>query len=443
MCHSLMQIFKAGELKYISQKVRTFLMIEDLVKALEMISVTPAFLRSLIEKSLYLSTAASDKSLVEISKIFMESTQSVILNKRLSPAGYYTGVWCRDASYILNEMLELGKVDLVGKWIEWIWSFRVTHDSRFVRGRGSPELGFRMSRMNGELNEPFDGLLPSSIQYRYCEVYAKSPDIDSTALMISTTCNYLNKLEQKDSAHRMIPILRASITSLERMDVDGDSLLEQGPNEDWMDNMLRSGKVVYSQSVWGLALKEWAKLLNSVGKHGEAEINEKKCKDIIKQVDSKLWYNDSFYADVPSRIAEDQNQALDLSCLRQDASLFLLLKEEKDFRAIKTLDAIKNHLWKDFGVACTSVSASTGPMRLKPYNYQNGAFWPWSTSFEISARLRHSDISNSERLLRATLPYSALEWINPFTKTTGSFPFKTSIAAMRTILRQYLNLEIQ
>jgi hypothetical protein len=43
--------------------------------------------------------------------------------------------------------------------------------------------------------------------------------------------------------------------------MDNDDLLEQDHNEDWMDSVVRTKKIVYSNTSWILALKNISKLL--------------------------------------------------------------------------------------------------------------------------------------------------------------------------------------
>src|SRR5215213_138605 len=59
---------------------------------------------------------------------------------------------------------------------------------KVVYGRGSPEMNFTAEVADSEKEKEFEGALPSTIyQIGFSEVYGKNPDIDSTALMISTT----------------------------------------------------------------------------------------------------------------------------------------------------------------------------------------------------------------------------------------------------------------
>lgn len=57
-------------------------------------------------------------------------------------------------------------------------------------------------------------------------------------------------------------------------------------------------------------------------------------------------------------------------------------------RAISTLNVLKNRIWKkNSWPLVTEVELKmTGPWILKPYQYHNYTFWPWTTSLEILAR---------------------------------------------------------
>ena len=58
----------------------------------------------------------------------------------------------------------------------------------------------------------------------------------------------------------VIPKMNKVINYLISQDIDNDGLLEQDHNEDWMDSVMRKGKIVYSNTIY-LALKNISKLL--------------------------------------------------------------------------------------------------------------------------------------------------------------------------------------
>jgi hypothetical protein len=226
---------------------------------------------------------------------------------KLNPGGIYTGIWCRDASYILRDWLISGRVYETLEQIETIWSYQIGPESeeKVVYGRGSPEMDFRPVIASHKTMKKFDGALPTSIfkENNVVEVFGKNPDIDSTALMVyATSWILLELLEMKENVNSnsqsvldlydksslfylgnrnvirkiktsklyllidkvfnfVIPRMEKATVYLAKRDIDTDYLLEQDHNEDWMDSILRIGKIVYSNASWILALRNFSKLL--------------------------------------------------------------------------------------------------------------------------------------------------------------------------------------
>lgn len=84
------------------------------------------------------------------------------------------------------------------------------------------------------------------------------------------------------------------------------------------------------------------------------------------------------------------------------------------------------------------LGAGTGPWVLKPYQYHNHTFWPWTTGIEMLARSRFDRIEECDLLLSTLTSESNLqmrtfyEWVNPITdEGNGAFPFGTGISAVR------------
>jgi glycogen debranching enzyme len=253
-------------------------------------------------------------------------------------------------------------------------------------------------------------------------------------------------------------MLRA-VDYLAKRDIDDDGLLEQNHNEDWMDTILRAGKIVYSQACWILALKNLAGLLVTIGKQDTADRMRRTADRAIQAVEQKLWSEeDGAYID----IQETHHIGGPYRTLTQDVSLYLvaisensprdnltnnreqgLLREKNSegspTRANRTLDALKKRVWKEKWPLVTEVELkSTGPWILKPYQYHNRTFWPWTTGIEMLAQGRFGMVKECNLLLSTLTSESNLhmhtfyEWIDPITdQGKGAFPFRTGISAVR------------
>ncbi len=451
---------------------------------------------------------------------FMQTTEEHIL-QGINPGGIYSAIWCRDAAYILKDWFLLGKIDEAMQQISFIWSHQILPGKeKIIYGRGSPEMKFLSVVASDDIEETFEGALPTTI-YRsgFSEVYAANPDIDSTALMISTTSWILSTVlkagickfeslppissSEKNNAtsfsiypstrspnqviEYVIPLMLKAIDYLSSRDIDNDGLLEQNHNEDWMDTVLRAGKIVYSQSCWILALTNLSSLLVELNQQNKDLNKIRNRLDIaIKAVEDKLWSEeDNSYMD----LQESHHVGGPFRTLTQDVLLYLIAITENTTnnnsrsnyniqrgkrtqyqkcqqlqspiahgpksevypvnvkRALSTLDVIKKRVWKDNWPLVTEAELeSTGPWILKPNYYHNHTFWAWTTGIEILARMRFDKIQECNTLFSKLISKDShpqlnafYEWVNPITdKGDGAYPFRTGISAVRVAVSEIL-----
>ncbi len=433
-------------------------------------------------------------SFVAKADIFMTRTQEHALQS-VNPGGIYQAIWCRDSSYILRDWTLSGNIAAALQQLYLVWSHQIEPGrEKLVYGRGSPEMKFLSEEAKEDKQKEFSGALPTTIyQAGFSELYGQNPDIDSTALMLSTTAWILNKsLKHKSPSGRLsevstlasqdssdyvsslslklgitdptkaidflIPRMLRAVDYLAKRDIDNDGLLEQNHNEDWMDTVLRAGKIVYSQACWILALKNLSNLLLTVDKQKESDKISTMAERAEQAVEQKLWSEeDGAYIDIqethhiggPYRtltqdislylIAISENSARDNLTDREQNATGRKTGEENLDRANRALDAIRSRVWKEKWPLVTEVELkSTGPWHLKPYEYHNHTFWPWATGIEMLARSRFDRVEECNLLLSTLTSESNLhmhtfyEWINPITdEGNGAFPFRTGISAVR------------
>jgi glycogen debranching enzyme len=431
----------------------------------------------------------SAHSFYEKAASFLDSTEEYV-HHGINPGGYYKGIWSRDAAYILKDWFLVGLVENVFQELLFIWSHQIAPDrEKILYGRGSPDMGYVSQVADDAAEKRFEGALPTTIFRGFSEVFSQNPDIDSTALMISSTSwildAYLKAGMIEPSPDHLrptsvellvssgvakphvvidfaIPRMLKAVDYLQRRDRDGDGLLEQGHNEDWMDTVLRTGKVVYNQATWILALSNLASVLSTLGMHDQAARMIDLAKKAVQAVEQKLWVEEQgTYVDIPDeRVIPGGALAL-----TQDVSLYLIaisentirdalgsqLKGEENasqpsMRAHSTLDAIKNRMWTRNGwpLVTESQLEKTGPWRLDPNQYHNHTLWPWTTGIEMLARSRFDRIDECESIL-STLTrgrpdmLAFYEWTNPVTaEGDGAYPFRTGISSVRIAIHDIL-----
>jgi hypothetical protein len=449
---------------------------------------------------------------------FLEKTNEHVL-QGINPGGIYQAIWCRDAAYILKDWFLSGNVDGVMQHIYQIWTHQISpNKENLVYGRGSPEMKFSAEVAGENKQKEFEGTLPTTIyQAGFSEVYGLNPDIDSTALIVSTTSwilarslkgqdvsspssssetspvvasehssDFVSALLSKVGitdpqkvAEFVVPRMLKAIEHLKSRDFDNDGLLEQSHNEDWMDTAVRAGKIVYSQACWLLALNDLSSLLSRLGKSREVDKLTHLADKTIHGVEQKLWSEqDGCYLDIqeshhsdPYRIltqdvlfyliAISQNTSNDSLGIHSHRHMSKsqeqgqqqkqqeepkLVHESLHKRAISTLDAIRNRVWKEKWPLVTETELKrTGPWVLKPYQYHNHTFWPWTTGIEMLARSRFNRGVECNTLLSKLASeghphiHAFYEWINPITdEGSGSYPFRTGITTIRIAIADIL-----
>ena len=309
------------------------------------------------------SILAIEKSFDKKAKHFIKRTEDHAL-QGLNPGGIYQAIWCRDASFILKSWFHSENIHGVLQQISTIWSHQMeVGKEKLVYGRGSPEMDYKPTKAKEDTQKKFEGALPTTIyQAGYSEVYGLNPDIDSTALIISTTSWILTKIlkdqkkinenidihNQSKTSHNhsshlskysksqydtnpqkvvdfVIPKMIKAIDYLCSRDIDNDGILEQNHNEDWMDTGLRAGKIVYSQASFILALNNLSYLLSEIGQDDECQKMIKLYNKAIDGVENKLWSEkDNSYID----ILESHHIGGPYRILTQDVSLYVVAISE-------------------------------------------------------------------------------------------------------------------
>jgi hypothetical protein len=412
-------------------------------------------------------------------------------SQNTEPGDYYKAVWCRDAAYILKDQYMSGHHSAVLQQIKQIWDKQIRNGSeRLIYGRGSPKTNFTPMNAGSDLSINFDGALPTTIFENFSEIYALNPDIDSTALMIYVSTwiltNMINDSINKgkkvsttanELIEYLVPFLFRGIDYLASRDKDNDGLLEQDYNEDWMDTVLREGKVVYSQACWLMALTSFSNLLFVLEKENEAQKLRQMAPRLVESIEKMMWSEKNrCYVDINSDISVEDDPP---GILYQDMVFYVFAmtellphivpniskiskfdmypKDEKNEslinsgstmeikkRLLLALRSLKDRTWLgDIPLVTEKPLLKTGPWILQSNEYHNYTHWPWITAVELLTRFRFGQTEECNILLSNLFNQNEqnsksdhdnifYEWLNPTTKTGGgAYPFRTGISAYR------------
>jgi glycogen debranching enzyme len=259
-----------------------------------------------------------------------------------------------------------------------------------------------------------------------------------------------------------------AVDYLSKRDTDGDGLLEQSQNEDWMDTALRAGKIVYSQACWILALNDLSVLLSNMGQTSEAERMRRMRDHAVESVEQKMWSQEQGCYVNLQEVHDGAGDHVDT--LTEDSAFYLVamtadteqnglrvlqrealanqeppktLDSKLQHRAASALESIKSRMWKsNWPLVTDGFLKETGPWVLKPYEYHNQTCWPWIASVEMLARARFDRIEECDTMLSSFTSqegspeiHAFYEWIDPNTNQGhGAFPFRTGISTIRVII---------
>jgi glycogen debranching enzyme len=427
------------------------------------------------------------KSFSATAETFMQATEQFV-KQDVSPGDYYKAVWCRDAAYILRDWFLSNCIEDVMRELLFIWSHQISPiGEKVIYGRGSPDMEYTPRVANPQLQQEFQGMLPTTVFRGFSEVYGRNPDIDSTALMISSTSRILDTYlksgittpsslpvtgvqelrissvaaDPSTVIEYVVPKMLLAVERLAARDIDEDGLLEQERNEDWMDTILRADKIVYSQACWILALGNLSSLLTELGMKENAGQIHAMAVRAINAVEEKLWSEskgtyldrtDGRYGPLTQDtclyiVAVTETSTLDSIGRRRGQDKTDMMPPYFAKRANRTLDTFREKIWKDGWPLVTEAALErTGPWKLQPNQYHNHTLWPWKTGIEMLARSRFGRAQECDRLLNILVAQDSqstmrafYEWVNPITNMgSGAYPFRTGISMIRMAITDIL-----
>lgn len=375
---------------------------------------------------------------MDVDDLYKELKNALLehVSESFFPGGVYKDLWARDAMHITRGLIAIKEYKKAKDILEELAKYQLGEkiaDYKIVRGRGSENLGYKARVVDIEFVLENDGALPTTIySNETLEIYGENPDIDSTALWIIEACEYVLGTDDLDFAKRNYGKIIRAFKWLKRRDIDGDSLLEQGENEDQQDCLRRRGKVTFSQALWFQAVNKLSRLEKFLNHKDKAfELKDLMAK-IRKAINEKLWLKSKgYYADYIDEKTTSNR-------LNQDTSLLITFGIAPKSRAKIMLNKMDELLWNEYGAVNLYPPyeyKETAPLKLPPGTYLNSAVWPWICGYEISARFAVGNEEKANELLRRVLPYYLYEWIDPKKGTPyGAYPFATNMGVLLDII---------
>lgn len=346
-----------------------------------------------------------------------------LLEEDFSPGGCYRGVWVRDSYFMLKYLLIEGRARLAKKLIEEVSLSQISESSRVIHGRGSSVLKYSWRVARRDLLALFRGAFPTSIHEDHLRVYGYMPDVDSTSYGILILAEAARIVKDSSLMSKIGERIESALTFLESRDLDGDSLPEQFENEDWADNLRRSGKVCYSLSTYLKALRRVCEVAERIRLSTRVEELVSKLREVESRIKATLWKGSHFidYVDLSGRVVDR---------FSLDVFTYFTACESK-VELIKQLKFAEKLRVRGKFVNIYPPMKNTAPVKLPKHFYQNSAAWPWIYSFLIEALINHELSEEAFKILEEIFPHLFHEWINPLTPIiSGNYPFKTGASSI-------------
>ena len=270
--------------------------------------------------------------------------------------------------------------------------------------------------------------------------------------------------------------IKKSISWLNCLDQNNDFLIETNEGSDWMDLLLRSGRVLYDEVLYYAALRAGDEILKETGKGGKYSDLAKNVKESInlffwpekknmRRIREKYGYT-GIEKDFETLLGEGKKDyyLADIGFRRYDprcdvfANLLSVIfgiadKEKKDI-ILKYIEKERIHepypvkcLWppvrEDDPHRCFYFRWTELPQLQKPGNYHNGGIWPFIGGFYVAAlkkeNRRYEDALGklAEANRKGKNEYEFNEWLDWNGRPCGS-AYQSWSAGMYIFAYQYV-----
>lgn len=381
-----------------------------------------------------------------LGSVLEQQTVETRIGRILMPGPTYLGIWARDTGVVCLGLNRLGKVDLSGELLQRYWSYQITPESepsnfifRNKRIADWTEDHAYVPSKDELLHE--SGAFPTSVYIRTPdfpagtrEIYSNRADPDSACWLIIALydqfCYSGDDRLLRDCSGGVI----SAIDYLCSRDIDGDHLLEQGPNQDWADILLRRGRVSYTQAVWYRCLESAAEIFASLGDPSRAERYRRLQHDVRQAINRILLTPYGYYANYVASDRVSLRRSLDTALL----VAFGVCDPDMGRHVLEMLGTLDG----PFGYSVIEPGYAPeviGPSKYPPGQYQNEGIWPWISAYLALAWARLGNDSRARTVVRSLFPQqpdTMHEWIDNLSGEAHHPDFATAAGALAWVITE-------
>lgn len=215
--------------------------------------------------------------------------------------------------------------------------------------------------------------------------------LDPTALFIIVAEEYFQKTRDTKVLKKLFSPLKKAAQWLTDQDHDHDDLVESGFLSDWMDSVLKRGKIFYLNICYWQALKSMAKIYSRLEELNSAR-KFRAMSELTRQKINQVFWNSHFFWDWVGHgkhgsFASDGNILAGLWELASRSQFLRILKTIKNFHLNQNI-LRTNHP----GYSWKQVTWFHILFGMK--NYHNKFIWPWIGTLNSLAKIRFGQIKS-------------------------------------------------
>jgi glycogen debranching enzyme len=384
--------------------------------------------------------------LATLGSVLERQTVETRIGRILMPGPTYLGIWARDTGIVSLGLNRLGKPELAGELLHRYWSYQITPDSEpstfiFRNKRIAEWTDDHAFQPTREQLVRESGAFPTSVYIHTPdfpagtrEIYSNRADLDSASwLIIALHDQYVHSGDQT-LLRELAPGVTSAIAYLCSRDADGDHLLEQGPNEDWADILLRRGSVSYTQAVWFRCLEAAAEIFAALGDTAQAAFCCREQEEVRHAINRILMTPHGYYANYVASERTSLRRSLDTALL----VAFGACGEELGRRVLHTLSTLHG----PFGHSIIEPGYSPdaiGPSKYPPGQYQNEGIWPWISAYLALAWAKVGERGRAQEVITSLFrrqPETMHEWIDNLTGEAHHPDFATAAGALAWVITE-------
>jgi len=247
-----------------------------------------------------------------------------------------------------------------------------------------------------------DGVCPSAVKFDYSAWWRGHYDSPSfLAMMIYDYVKYTKDtdlLKEKVGEETVLQQAVKVIVKLSEKERENGLLYKDGKYNkcDWTDEVNRTGYVTYDELLYARAHYCLSKLMKMIGEDETAEVYENKFLRLKEAINNELWDEERGYY---VNFKNDEYTEYNLSVDTAFAVIFDIADKDRAVRMLKNMELIletRNNQevpMEDFGVMCVyppySRVDSAYNKSSQPYNYHNGANWPYLSAIYAYAKRKY------------------------------------------------------